>query len=296
MGWTLADIRQKVRRVTGRLSQGELSNDEVDTYINNFYQFTFPADAKLDRKYTYYEFLTTPNRQTYPFPDTSYLFVQPPAYMDNLELFYYQDPGTFEDQNPQSVQRVIPWTGDGATTVFSTTVTGFPILPNSLVATDNIETFEDTNTTYTTSNVNITGSAGGAAIINYSTGSVSITFSTAPEDGQDIYLSYILFNAGRPTAVLYYNNQFKFFTVPDTAYRFKIQAYQYVSALSGSTSTPDLEQWGPCIAYGAARDIHSDYGEPDAYQEVTVLYKEQLAYVLDRTLQNLLNTRAKPVF
>ena len=50
------------------------------------------------------------------------------------------------------------------------------------------------------------------------------------------------------------------------------------------------------IAYGAARDIFSDYGELDAYAETTELYKEQKNYVLTRTCQDLLNTRAAPNF
>lgn len=294
--WTLSEIRRKVRRVTGRLSPGELSNDQIDDYINQFYQYTFPAEVKLERKHTYYEFLTTPNQETYDFADTTYTNIEPPATMDSLSMLYYQDPAVFDSNNPQQISRTTPWTGDGATAAFSTTVTGFPILPDTLVITDNTETFEDTTTTYTTADVTITGSLGGSATINYSTGSVSVTFNTAPTDGQNIYLSYTIFAPGRPTAVLFYNNQFKFYPVPDTAYRFKIKAYAYVTPLTSSTSIPDLNQWGPCIAYGAARDIHSDYGEMDAYQEVTALYKEQVAYVLNRTNQNLLNTRAAPVF
>lgn len=60
MPWQLSDIRRKVRQVSGRLSSNELSTQQVDQYINNYYQYTFPAEVKLDRKYTYYEFNTVP--------------------------------------------------------------------------------------------------------------------------------------------------------------------------------------------------------------------------------------------
>ena len=50
--WTLADIRDKVRRVTGRLTPGELSNEALDDYINRFYEYTFPAELKLEKKHT----------------------------------------------------------------------------------------------------------------------------------------------------------------------------------------------------------------------------------------------------
>lgn len=295
MGWTLADIRQKVRQVTGRLSPDELSNTQLDEYINNYYTFTFPAELKLDYKLTYYEFLTVENTQSYSVP-TGFTNFVPPATMDRLSLEWYQDEGIFYENNPLQVQRSAAWTGDGATLNFATTVQQFPILPGSLVVTDDVEVFEDTNTTWTTANVALTGSLGGAGTVNYSTGAVSITFNTAPTNGNSIWLSYIQFVAGRPTAVLYYNNQFTFYPIPNTAYRFRVGAYQVVSPLVNATDTPELEQWGPCIAYGASRDIVSDFGEMDAYAEITALYKEQLAYVLKRTNQNLLNTRAQPFF
>ena len=294
--WTLADIRQKVRQVTGRLSPAELTNTQLDNYINQYYQYTFPAEVKLERQHTFYEFLTTVNQATYTFDNTNFTNVEPPATMDELSMLYYQDPGRFNQENPYQVTKLTPWTGDGVTTAFSTTVTGFPILPDTVVITDNTEVFEDTNTTWTASNVTINGSLGGSALVNYSTGSVSVTFNTAPANGQLIYLSYTVFQPGRPTAVLFYNNEFKFFPPPDTAYKFKMKAYRVVSPLTLASDTPVLPQWGPAIAYGASRDIHSDFGEMDAYRDVTALYNEQIDYVLVKTEQNLLNTRAAPFF
>jgi len=293
--WTLADIRQKVRQVTGRLSSNELTTTRLDEYINQYYQFTFPAELKLERKYTFYEFLTEANQQYYDMPST-FTNVVPPAKIDNLDLLWYQSPPSFEKENPEQYTLGVEWTGDGATTAFSTTVTGFPILPGTTIVSDGVETFSDSNQDYTTSNVNLGSTGAGTGTVNYSTGVVSVNFAVAPANGQDINLSYVIFKAGRPTAVLFFNEQFKFFPVPDQAYRFKVQGYQIVTPLVNATDTPDLEQWGPCIAYGAARDICADLAEMDRYQEITALYKEQLAYVLKRTNQNLLNTRAAPMF
>jgi hypothetical protein len=294
--WTLAELRAKVRKVTGRLTPGELSNADLDNYINQYYEYTFPAELKLERKHTYYEFLTEANTAFYTIPKALYTNYEPPASIDRLSILWYQDPAPFFENNPQQIQRSTPWTGDGATVTFNTTITQFPIQPDSLVITDNTETFEDGNTTWTTANVSFFGDLGGLAVINYSTGAITVTFATAPANGQLIYLSFIQFKAGRPTAVLMYNNQFQFFPPPDTAYRFRVKAYEMPNAFVNPTDRPDLDQWGPCIAYGAARDILSDLGEMDVYAEVNVLYKEQLAYVLRRTNQNLLNTRAAPNF
>lgn len=293
--WDLAEIRQKVRQVTGRLSENELSTTQLDNYINQYYQYTFPAEVKLDREHTYYEFLTTPNQPTYTV-STDYTNFEPEATMDEYSLLWYQNPDKYYAENWKQITSLTPWTGDGSTVTFTTTITGFPIWPATTVITDNTEVFEDTNTTFANSPVTINGSLGGIATVNYSTGDISATFNTAPTNGQIIYLSYAVFAPTRPQAVLYYNNQLEFYPIPDTAYRFKVKAYAVTSPLTSATDRPPLDQWGPCIAYGASRDIHSNFGELDAYAEVTALYKEQVAYVLNRTDQNLLNTRSLPFF
>lgn len=293
--WDLAQIRNKVRQVTGRFSENELSTADLDNYINQYYQYTFPAEVKLEREHTFYEFLTTPNQPNYDVP-TGFTNFEPPATVDELELLWYQNPGKFYEENWKQITRLTPWTGDGSTTAFSTTVTGFPIWPGTTVVTDNTEVFEDTNEVFANSPVTVDGSLGGTMTVNYSTGVITVGFNTAPANGQDIYLSYAVFAAKRPQAILLYNNQFTLFPIPDTAYRIRMQAYEIVTALSSATDQPPLDQWGPCIAYGAARDIHSDKGEFDAYAEVTQLYKEQVRYVMVRTEQNLLNTRSLPHF
>lgn len=294
--WTLAEIRTKVRNVTGRLTPGELDNTLLDDYINKYYTLTFPAELKLEKKHTFYEFATLANTTWYTLPNTTYTNLEPPATIDNLHLYYYQNPATFYNQNPHNVSRQVIGIGDGTDPNFSGTASTLNIMPGSIVIGDSLETFRDINQTWTTSNVNITGSAGGTAVVNYVTGSVSGSFAANVPDGENISLSYIVMTTGRPTAVLNYNNQLQFYPTPDQSYSFKIQAYAVVTELTDATDRPELDEWGPCIAYGAARDIVADNGEMDAYQEITALYKEQLAYVLKRTNQNLLNTRVAPNF
>ncbi len=299
--WTLSDIRLKVRRVTGRLSPQEMTTDELDDRINKYYQHTFPAEVKLERQHTFFDFLTVANQATYDFeavtaPDV-FTNVEPPATMDNLSLIYYQDPGRFNEENPFQINRLTPWTGDGFIVNFNTIVTGFPIMPASVVITDNVTVFEDTNKIFALGNpIDIPGNPGGLAVVTYSTGAISVTFSMAPANGQAISLSYIIFQAGRPTSVLYYDNEFKFFVPPNTAYRFRMKGYKVVDALVNATDTPVLSQWGPAIAYGTARNIHVDFGEMEEYNQVTQLYNEQIDYVMTRTDQNLLNSRAAPFF
>lgn len=303
--WTLAEIRSKVRQVAGRYSPDELSNEQLDEYINKYYQYTFPAEVKLERTHTYYEFLTVGNQQSYTLP-AGFTNFENPATIDRLSLLWYQEPSSFYDQNYESVARQTLGTGDGATTGFTGTAQSFPIIPGTAVVSDGVETFQDTSTTYSTSTIALSTDGLGSGTINLSTGAVNVTFGTAPTDGTNVYYSYIQFQAGRPTAVLLYNNQFTFYPIPDTAYRFRVKAYSNTlvttaagataALFSNATDRPYLDEWGPAIAYGTARDIHADYGEMEAYQQVTALYKEQIGYILTRTHQNLLNTRAMPHF
>jgi hypothetical protein len=293
--WTKADIQKKIRQVTGRLSENEMSNTELSDRLNKYYQYTFPAEVKLDRNHTYYEFLTVPNQAYYTAPDM-YTNFEPTALIDMMPLTWFQDPVQFFSVNPMPVTLSNPWTGDGITNSFTTTITSYSIFPGTLVVTDNLEVFQDTNKTWTTADVNLVGSLGGSATVNYETGVVSVAFFSAPNSGQLINLSYTAFQPGRPRAVLYYNNEFQFANVPDTAYRFRVKAYTKLDPLVNSTDRPLLDQWGECLAYGTARCICSDYGETDAYAEITMLYKEQVAYVMNRTSQNLLNQRSLPSF
>jgi hypothetical protein len=293
--WDLSAIEKKVRLVTGRFTENEMTTTELRNRINQYYQYTFPAEVKVDREHTFYEFLTTPNQPTYAAP-TGFTNFEPPATINQYSLLWYQEPMLFYAENWKQISMLTPWTGDGVTTSFNTTITGFPIWPATTVITDNTEVFEDNNETFANSPVTITGSLNGSATVNYSTGAVTVNFNTAPTNGQLIYLSYALFAPTRPQAVLYYNNEFSFWPIPDTAYKFQVKAYAVPTELINATDRPPLDQWGPCIAYGTSRGIFADYGELEAYAETSRLYKEQVAYVLNRTDQNLLNTRALPHF
>jgi len=299
--WTLADIRKKARQVSGRLSLSELSNNQLDDIINQFVQFEFPAEVKLDRNYSFYEFNTTVNTQSYTLPET-YTNFDPEAKIDNKTLKFYSDPDKFDAENHQNISRKVIGTGDDSTTAFSDTLGNgnFPIESGSVIVDDTVEVFTDN------SDGTLTGDQGGSGTINYTTGAVSVTFNTAPTDGTNIEASWKAFQPGQPVSVLQFNNQFTFYPVPDRTYRFKIKAWsintvQYSSgnvssSFTSATDRPLKDQWGPAIAYGSARRIHADFGELDAYKQVTALYKEQIAYILRRTHQDLLDVRAMPKF
>jgi hypothetical protein len=298
--WNLAEIRKKVRRVSGRLSVAELSNNQVDDYINKYFQFEFPAEVKLNRNYVTHEFNTMANVEDYAFPSNYTNFV-PEATIDRRQILLYQDPDKFNTENPYNISRFSTWTGDGATVGFSSTFSNnVPIQAGSVVVDDTVEVFSDDGSG------TLTGDQGGTGTVNYTTGLISVTFNTAPTSGQVIQPSFTQYIAGTPVSVLMFNNTFKFYPIPDRAYRFRIKAWSllYVKPASGSNKLafefsddkPLQEEWGPAIAFGAARRIASDFGEMARYAELTTLYKEQIDYILTRTHIDLESTRALPMF
>lgn len=78
--------------------------------------------------------------------------------------------------------------------------------------------------------------------------------------------------------------------------KYRCKPFKKVEPLVNATDRPPLDEWGPTIAYGTARNIMAKYGEMDAYAETTALYKEQVSYILARTEQNLLHARSWPSF
>ena len=300
MSWTLSEIRQKTRQLSGRLSVAEIDNDQVDEYVNKYFQFEFPAEVKLNRNYTLFESNTEAGVQNYAFP-VDYTNFVPEATIDRRDLNFYQNPDQFYSENPQNVFRDSTWTGDAVTTAFTNTFSGnIPIIPGTVIVDDTVEVFTDDGAGV------LTGDLGGAGTVNYITGVIAATFITAPTLGQVIQCSFIQAAWGVPTSVLMFNNQFTFFPVPDRAYRFRIKAWSllYVQPAVGAIKSsftladdrPVQQEWGPSIALGAARRICSDWGEMDRYQELTLLYKEQIGNILTRTHIDLESTRVVPTF
>jgi hypothetical protein len=287
MGWTLADIRRKVRQVTGRYSSTTLSNQRLDQAINNYYVYKLPNDLKLEREHTYYEFYTEADEQNYEYP-LGFVNFEGPMWLDGYMLLFYEDPTVWYNQNPLQIARYSVGTGDGVTSAYTFTVNP-SIVPGSCVITDN------TLTAYDDSAGSWTGDASSGSI-GYTTGSISITFSTPPADGATISFSWQPYIAARPYSVLLYNNMFKFYPIPDTVYRARIKAYRLEEEMTSASDTPRQIEWGPCIAYGASLDIVSDFGEMDKYAEIETLYKAECALIMRRTHQNLLNQRARPMF
>jgi len=125
----LAIIRQKVRNVTATTSPQQLSDEEIDFYINTYTIFDFPEHLRLKTLHTNYSFFTDANIDTYDFPVEQYISLQKPLYCNGYQIAYYQSQEIFYSLWPKRDFEQQIATGNGATTNPTlATLTNLPML------------------------------------------------------------------------------------------------------------------------------------------------------------------------
>jgi hypothetical protein len=130
---TLLQIRDKVRKVTGSPSQFQLSDAQIDDYINTFYLYDMPEHLRLLKLKNVYEFYTQPFIESYDLPDESIITVEPPIYVGGYQARYLQDRQTFFVRWPPLNQYQQIGTGDGINSVIILQpITATPIIRNTL--------------------------------------------------------------------------------------------------------------------------------------------------------------------
>jgi len=113
-----------------------------------------------------------------------------------------------------------------------------------------------------------------------------------------------VFTPQQPTYVLYYDNTLTFRGPPDQSYNVRISANKiklYFGGGQENQGQPGVTEVMPAyltryLAYGAALDILSDYGESDKYNEVFPVYRRYRGQVLARTWNQLQSQRTEPTF
>lgn len=290
-GWTLANIRQKVRNLTGSPSQDQLSDATVNAYINDYYVYTMPHELKVQIQNKFLDFKTEPGVNTYSFPGT-YLTDSPGAYADGFPMIFYEDPDIFYQDWPQQYNVDIVATGNGVTTSFSGTTQGFPIIPGTYFITDGTQILQDDGSGILAPVSPTTG----AGTINYTTGAFTATFGTAPASSATVYDKYQACQQNRPQGVLFFENQFTLMPVPDQVYQIRMQGFIFPDALSSDSDTPTQDEWGPLIAYGAAIEIFNDRGDIENAQRMVASLKRYENVALSRTIQQYTPMQGVPRF
>lgn len=305
-GWSLQNIRAKVRNITGSPSTEQISDDDLNAYINNYYVYTMPFELKEQITDQFLSFKTTPGINIYDFPG-GFFTDQPGAYADGFPLVFYQDPDIFYQDWPLQYAVNNIATGDGSTQAFTGGLQNPPVIVESLfiVSDDPSGTqqlVQDVGVVSPDVFPNGTLTGDGSGTINYLTGAYTVTFNNAPASSAVIYAKYQGYSANRPQGVLFFNNEFTFMPVPDQAYQIQMQGYIKPLVLADvpvtgvSTNTPLQQEWGPVIAYGAALEIFSDRGDEESYASYFNIFKRWENVALGRTIQQMSGEQSVPRF
>ena len=97
---SLQEIRDKVRRITGKPNDNSITDAQIDRYINTFYLNDFPEHLRLLNLRVNYQFTTSANIGVYDFPTGIYLTNMPPVYMAGYQSYMTQSRDAFFRINP----------------------------------------------------------------------------------------------------------------------------------------------------------------------------------------------------
>lgn len=332
----LSDIRQKVRRITGRPSAAQITDSEIDNYINTYYVFDLPEQLRLQNLLVNYEFTTTANIAVYDFPTDIYLTTMPPVYIGGYQSYMTQSRENFFRVNPQlNFLQESASTGDGTAGPYIGTLIQTPIIPgfkpnppgaysDASIAGNDIEAqFLKWNVVFSglgapdpisgiapsitliddgqgnlfdaaDTSVNPASSRG---TVNYLTGAFTLTnFSAVIPTGNKINAQYIPYVASRPQSVVFYEDQFIVYPLPDQAYTVSFEVYKYPTALAASGDSPQLKEWWQLLAYGASDKIFADNANFEDLKQFRPILQEQLNLVQRRTIVQQTNERSATIY
>ncbi len=280
---TLSKIRTKVRRLTASPSPTQLSDTDIDDYVNTFYLHDLPSRLKLLSLKTVYTFYTEPGVTEYTlnvdpsFTATTplaYYTVEPPLYIAGYESYFTQDRTEFFRLYPEFEEET-EQAGDGTAGPFSLTATNTPVLRNKVTVSatspggTRLIAYDDGSGSFTG---DVT-----AGSIDYDTGAVTnLTFTSVVPATENITLQTVPYQEGRPSTVLFYNNKFTVRQVPDKTYRVDLNAYIYPTVLLNGSDNPQVDFIWQLIAIGASKKIFEDRGDIEAVQMLMPNFEEQL--------------------
>lgn len=315
----LTNIQAKVRKLTARPSENDLSTADLNNYINTYYQYDMPESMRFLELSDVWSFTTVGNQETYSFPRNQYLTVEPPAYVAGQQVnFFNNSRDMFYREWPKNnyIQQVAtgngtsgPYTGQISATPFLTSTTPNPPIVNSADTDFNVMLSAQTNTTTsalgsaTTAYDNGVGGLVDATTfnpltgsINYMTGQFTITFSANVPQNNPIFASVIPYQSGMPRALLIAQETIFLRPIPDKAYLVDITVERKPTALLNATDTPFNNEWWQLLAFGAACKILEDNGDWEQRQAIEPYFAQQLLLMQRRTLNQWTNSRSQTIY
>lgn len=313
---TLDAIRFKIRKLTGSGTANQLTDSQINDYINSYYLYDLPAAFRSLKLKDYYTFDTIQNQDTYTFDSEKYTTVDNPCYCMNREIKLFQDPWSFYAANFNWQFQNNFSTGDGTTGPYTGLASSVPLL-RSVNNDPTLNTYPagriqniliTANTATSTLNVtddgfgNLIGDCLAGGTINYFTGAIAgLFFTSGVPQGNSIQIQYNPFQPSIPLGILFYQNQFVLRPVPNMGYTIQMVAYrQPVFAIENSTvgsSVPEeLKEWWEILAYGAALKIYEDRVDQEGIAMMEQGLQKRYRIVEARTYAQIGTQRVNTLF
>jgi len=345
---TLADIRQKVRRITGRPSDQQITNAQIDEYINTFYIYDLPEHLQLISNRVNYQFVTNANTAIYDLPNNVYLTSMPPVFIGGYQSYMTQSRENVYRINPSlnflqqnvtfgnntagpytftlgNVPMMKGWKrnppGAYSTSIAGTQsdvpasklnwmvlVSGTDINGNSISLVDDGQghLFDPGNASIGNFGDQSTVAANSRGTVNYITGVVTVNdpalfplgpgFSSPIASGAPINCQYVPYKASRPQSVVFYQQQFNLYPIPDQAYTVSFEAYALPTDLIDDVDVPTMLQFWQVLAYGASDKIFTDNADMESAAKFRPLLEEQLKLIQRRTIVQQTSERTSTIY
>ena len=306
--WLLPEIRTEFRDLTGRSSTNDISDDDVDKLLNDYYVHYFPEDAKVDdlNDFNTFETAVDDNGQ-YALAQTVGKITDPIT-ANNKPLTFYQDKLLFFDKYPDDEQFVTApslaigsdttkvansafvydITGNSYNKAAGETVLSGDTVPQNKYGAWSLTIESDGTITVNEAGGNATGydtpalavralDVAGAeeAYMGYVTAVSTdaggfIPGTTGLDDAAvtDTYTDGNAGNRGIPEAILRYADKLWIKPLPNDIFQIKYP-YRKSPVALGETDAPLDVKWGPAIALGAAVLYLATKGEQERVVELT---------------------------
>jgi hypothetical protein len=327
---SLAAIKVKIRKLTRSLSTAQLSDADINDYINQFVLYDLGAHLRLFPLKTNLTFYTQANIDTYSTNTTNpadplynfnnkYYSVHPPIFIAGYQQMVTQSQEEFYTYYPKISSINLLALGDGLQTLFTGFIpanvnnatpgvtSGIPFQQNNVL----FESVDVNNNSLTLIDYPISVDTGALGLpgtnqtlpspfgqVNYLTGQYTVQFLTAPRNGQAVNAQTYPYVPAIPQSVLYFNDSFILRPIPDQPYPVTIQTYIRPTEFlaTNPNQLPELAQWGQLIAYGAAKKVFEDRMDMESIQMIMPEYKKQETLVLRTTIMQNSNQRSQTIY
>lgn len=132
--------------------------------------------------------------------------------------------------------------------------------------------------------------------IDYTTATFTISFPTAPANGQNINTQYASGSAGTPRIAMWWNNILAVRPIPDKTYLLECDAYLTPAAFLNTGQGVTFNYMSEYLARGAARKILADVGDMEQMQMYEPFFREQEMNVLRRSDRINTQNRTSTIF